>query len=377
MSPSFHGVALICFALAWASSAFCECAAINTHAITILIALSLDIANTLLFKSSPLQLYHPQLHTNMTGHGFFQYIWLKFLATMFRLLTFRQRLAGIDKDLAISDNPLRKLVQIPSRNAGRFIKAWLYSPPDSTTSSQTKKPLLINWHGSGFILPNLGIDVAFCSKIARETGALVLDADYRKGPEVPFPGAVHDVEDTLKWVANQPEQFDLNHIGVSGFSAGANLALVAASTLRQQFTPLEIPVVIAVYPLTDLAADPAGKTVPNPIRPIPAHVATIFNDCYVPNVASRTDPRVSPIFADPALYPATVAIFTCEGDTLAPEGINLAEKLNDGQRKVININLKGVYHRFDHASEPGTNDWEQREYLHKVSIKTIKEVFNL
>ncbi|KAK7415467.1 hypothetical protein QQZ08_012334 [Neonectria magnoliae] len=313
----------------------------------------------------------------MAGHGFFQYLRLKFFATLFRLMVFRRRLAGIEKDLAISGNPARKLVRIPSRDAGRFIKAWLYSPPDSTTAPQSKKPLLVNWHGSGFIFANLGTDVAFCSCVARETGAMVLDADYRKGPEVPFPGAIHDVEDTLKWVASQPEQFDVKRVGVSGFSAGGTLALIAASSLRKQLAPLELRLVIGGYPATDLAADPAGKKVPNPIRPIPAKVAAIFNDCYVPDVALRTDPLVSPAFADPGLFPATVAIFTCEGDTLAPEAIKLAERLDDGQRKVININLKGVHHGFDHAAEPGTNDWEQREILHRVSVETIKEVFSL
>ncbi|KAF7557401.1 hypothetical protein G7Z17_g660 [Cylindrodendrum hubeiense] len=312
----------------------------------------------------------------MARHGIFQYIRLKFLATFFRFMISWRGNTALLKDLAISDNPRRKLVQIPSRDAGRFIKAWLYSPPDPTTP-QTKKPLLVNWHGSGFIFPSLGKDVVFCSKVARETGALVLDADYSKGPEVPFPGAVHDVEDTLKWVASQPEQFDLSRIAVSGFSAGGNLALVAASSLRKQLSPLEIPLVISVYPPTDIAADAEAKTVPNPIKPIPAHVATIFNDCYVPEIALRTDPRVSPIFTDPKLFPPTVAIFTCEGDTLAPEGIALGQKLDDGQRKVININLKGVHHGFDHGCDPGTNEWEQREYYQKISIDTIKEVFGL
>ncbi|KAH7125900.1 Alpha/Beta hydrolase protein [Dactylonectria macrodidyma] len=309
----------------------------------------------------------------MAGHGFFQYLRLKFLATFFRLMSLRRTRAAIATDLAISDNPVRKLVRIPSRDAGRFIEAWLYSPPGA---DQAKRPLIVNWHGSGFILPMFGTDVAFCSLVARETGVFVLDADYRKGPEVPFPGAVHDIEDTLKWVANQTEQFDLSRIGVSGFSAGANLALVAASSLRKA-APLELSLVIAVYPPTDISIDPAAKTVPNPIKPIPAAVADIFNDCYTPDAATRTDPRVSPSYADPASYPPTVAIFTCEGDTLAPEAIRLAEKLDDGQRKVININLKGVPHAFNHAPEPGSNDWEQREILHNESIKVVKEAFEL
>ncbi|KAH7009693.1 Alpha/Beta hydrolase protein [Ilyonectria destructans] len=308
-------------------------------------------------------------------HGFFQYIRLKVAAIFLRFMIGRIGGPGLTKDLARAVHQ-RKIVYIPSRDPGRSIKAWLYSPPDST-ASQTKKPILINWHGSGFIIPSFGQDVTFCSHVARETGAMVLDADYRKGPEDPFPAAVYDVEDTLKWVASQPEQFDLDRVAVSGFSAGANLALVAASTLRKQLPQIQIPIVVAVYPPTNIAADPASKTVPNPIKPIPTSVAAIFNDCYVPEAELRVDPRVSPMFAEPALFPATVAIFTCEGDILAPEGIALAEKLDDGQRKLININLKGTPHAFDKGCEPGTNEWEQREYMHKISVENLKEALGL
>lgn len=307
--------------------------------------------------------------------GFFQYIRLKVVATFLRLMVGRISGPRTAKDLARAVYQ-REIVYIPSRDPGRSIKAWLYSPPDST-ASQTKKPILINWHGSGFVFASLGQDVAFCSHVARETGAMVLDADYRKGPEDPFPAAVHDVEDTLKWVASQPEQFDLDRIAVSGFSAGGTLALVAASSLRRQMPQIQIPIVVAIYPPTNLAADPTSKTVPNPKKAIPASVAAIFNECYLPEAAMRVEPRVSPLFADRAAFPATVAIFTCEGDTLAPEGIALAERLDDGQHKVININLKGTYHAFDKGCDPGTNEWEQREYMHKISVENLKEALGL
>lgn len=69
----------------------------------------------------------------------------------------------------------------------------------------------------------------------------------------------------------------------------------------------------------------------------------LFTDCYVPDESVRTDPRASPGMADPQSYPQTVAILTCEGDRLAPEGLALAEKLEqDGQRTVINEMLLGV-----------------------------------
>ncbi|KAF2185674.1 alpha/beta-hydrolase, partial [Zopfia rhizophila CBS 207.26] len=254
----------------------------------------------------------------------------------------------------------------------------LYYPPGHSASlSARATPILVNWHGSGFIFPLLGSDSLFCARVARDTGLLVLDADYRKAPETPFPGPLHDVEDALRWVATQPKRFDLTRVAVSGFSAGGNLALVAASALKRTLVDLTIPVVVAIYPVTDLSIKPEAKTVPNPRKPTSPHIANLFNDCYAPDKAIRTDPRVSPSLADPADFPPTVAILTCEGDNLAPEANALADKLGDGQRKVVNRTLKAVHHGFDKGAKKGTNEWDQREKAYTLTVKTLKEALNL
>ncbi|KAH7142698.1 Alpha/Beta hydrolase protein [Dactylonectria estremocensis] len=265
----------------------------------------------------------------------------------------------------------------PTDYSYRTIRAWLYFPNNNVNSGTVdKRPLLINWHGSGFTIPSFDDDIAFCSRVARDVGTWVLDADYRKGPETPFPGAVFDVEDTLKWVASQP-QFDLARIAVSGFSAGANLGLVAASSLRENLAPIQIPLVIAMYPVTDLSMDPYTKTVPNPYKAIPPRILQVFNDCYIPDLGCRTDPRVSPSFADPKSFPSTVVIITCERDTLAPEANTLASKLVDNERKVVHEVLKGVSHAFDKGCKEGTTEWEQREYLYHLCTQNLKKALSL
>ena len=80
------------------------------------------------------------------------------------------------------------------------------------------------------MLPNLGMDHDFCERVATEGNVLVLDVDYRKAPEDPFPAAVQDAEDTLRWAESQGHQFDLDRVALSGFSSGGNLTLVASST---------------------------------------------------------------------------------------------------------------------------------------------------
>lgn len=299
---------------------------------------------------------------------------------LFRILTRLQRkkLLKLDQLVGYDTKPIRVL--IPSRDQGRAIIGDLYYPPGLTGSSPAeKKSVIVNWHGSGFVLPCFGGDRVWCSRVARETGAIVLDADYRKAPEDPFPAAVNDVEDALKWIASKPDDFDTSRVAVSGFSAGGNLALVAASSLRQGLSHagLQIQCVAAFYPVTDLSIEATSKNVPNPIQPIPGSIASQWDDAYTPDASDRLDPRVSPSLAEPSSFPDTVVIITAEGDTLWPEAVALAEKIRETDRTVISDNLPGMHHAFDKGCEEKSKQWDQREIAYSTAIRALRDALKL
>lgn len=291
----------------------------------------------------------------MAHYTIFQHLYLKALAILIRTLV---SLAGNSsprqcRALVPPDVRQQRAIKIPSRDPERHILADIYHPPGA---SAAPLPVLVNWHGSGFVIPLLGSDAVFCARVAREAGVAVVDADYRKGPETPFPGAVDDVEDVLLWIASQGGRFDVSRVAVSGFSAGGNLALVAATKLRKKLASVVgINAVVSFYPYIDLAAPPEGKKVSKPIRPFPSWMLRLFNDCYVPDPGLRRDPAVSPYYADPADFPDTVALITCEGDVLRPEAEELVEKLrrnNDSGKRIIGYVCQGVRHGFDSGYLP-------------------------
>lgn len=144
-----------------------------------------------------------------------------------------------------------EVLQLPSRDDGRTIKAHLYR---STT--QKPSPILVNFHGSGFVIPLHGSDNDFAHRIVRDTDYSVLDVAYRLAPEHPYPAAPEDAEDAIRWVLANPQDFNSSRVAVSGFSAGGNLALVACSALLPKET---FKHVIAVYPPTDLEKHPKLK----------------------------------------------------------------------------------------------------------------------
>ncbi|KAH8659798.1 Alpha/Beta hydrolase protein [Xylariales sp. PMI_506] len=271
--------------------------------------------------------------------------WLRrqFYLTGVRILRLLFALTGGPKFQTSPD----EVMFLPSRDSGRQIKAHFYK--SLSQSQDGLSPLLLNFHGSGFVFPLHGTDDDFCRQISRETAYSVLDVQYRLAPNDPFPSAVHDMEDVVRWVKSQPG-FDQSRIAIGGFSAGGNLALVGASTFPKD----TFRSVLAYYPPTDLATDPYKKVQPDPTdRPLPAFMARCFDAAYIPFGTDPRDPRVSPSYADPQSFAPNVLIVTAAHDSLALEAEQLAEKIRPFSN-VVSKRMEKCKHGFDHDYEPGS-----------------------
>jgi len=137
-----------------------------------------------------------------------------------------------------------EVLHIPSRDSGRTIKAYCYHSSNRPTQP-SPVPVLVNFHGSGYVIPLHGSDDEFALKIQDNTSYTVLDVSYRLAPEHPFPAACKDAEDAVRYVLADLEKYDKNHISVSGFSAGGALALGLCGHVFSQGT---FEHVLAFYP---------------------------------------------------------------------------------------------------------------------------------
>lgn len=217
-------------------------------------------------------------------------------------------------------------IQIPSRDSGRTIKIHVYR---SSAPSQSSS-VLINFHGSGFLIPLHGSDGDFCRRISNKTEFTVLDVKYRLTPEHTFPAAPNDAEDVVHWVMQQQrqgQQFVNGRIALSGFSAGGNLAL----GMPPRFPRGTFHAILAFYPWLDLHKNPWTKIPPNILSiSMPAWLLNLCRRCYVPADTDSRDPRVSPVFAPVECFPDRVLIITASCDTLAPEGEQMVKRINQG-----------------------------------------------
>ena len=111
---------------------------------------------------------------------------------------------------------------------GGDIPIRIYSPRE--LKSDEKLPVLVWYHGGGYVIGDLDTHDSVCRGLANETDCVVIAVDYRLAPECKFPAAVEDCEAALKWVAAHAGEInvDATRIAVGGDSAGANLATVVS-----------------------------------------------------------------------------------------------------------------------------------------------------
>lgn len=155
-------------------------------------------------------------------------------------------------DLPTGDIAVLRDIAIPAPD-GRTIPARLYDP----RVSRAPGPLLVFFHGGGFVLGDLDSHEPLCVEIARTLDMPVIAIDYRLAPEHPWPAAPDDCEAAARWIAGNPRETGRVATGLvlAGDSAGGSLTIVTSLALRD--APAAVPVLVQwpIYP----APDPTGK----------------------------------------------------------------------------------------------------------------------
>ncbi len=183
---------------------------------------------------------------------------------------------------------------------------------------RTPGPVLVFFHGGGWVLGDLDGYEAPCAEIARALDMPVVSVDYRLAPEHPWPAAPEDCEAAARWVAGAPSALGLTPTGLvlAGDSAGGTLTIVTAMALRNE--PAAVPVIAQwpLYPAADLVTHyPSYQSFRDGYF-LTEEAMGWFNDQYLPLL---TDWRGSPMVAPLADLPPAV-VTTASLDPIRDQG---------------------------------------------------------
>jgi len=190
-------------------------------------------------------------------------------------------------------------------------------------------PVLVYFHGGGFVLCDLDSHDSCCRRLANGAGAIVVSVDYRLAPESPFPAAIDDAWAATLWVAAHLDELggDPARLVVAGDSAGGNLAAVVAMLARDWGGPA-IAFQLLIYPVVDQRRKraPASGGRPAAGGTLTAAHMQWFTEQYLGRDGDRTAVLASPILGDfTGLPPAHVV--TGALDPLCAEGEEYARRL--------------------------------------------------
>ena len=234
----------------------------------------------------------------------------------------RQMIRALDS----REVPIGRVEAIRVAGAEGQLPARVYTP---IAAGANGVPVLIFFHGGGWVLGDLDTYDTLCRGLAAAAGCKVVSVDYRLAPEHPFPAAIEDAYAAVKWVeANAPAiGVDANKIAIGGDSAGGNISAVVCQMARQKNGPA-IDFQLLLYPATQLRAktESRQKFIDDPVLDL--DTMRWFEHHYLGDEPSETDPRVSPLIAPSLAGLPPAYVLTAGLDPMRDEGRMYAERLS-------------------------------------------------
>jgi acetyl esterase len=243
----------------------------------------------------------------------------------------------------LAPQPVAKVddTSIPVAGGGS-VPARIYTP-----KGKGPFPVIVYFHGGGWVIANLDAYDATPRALANATGAIVVAASYRQAPEHRFPAAHDDAFAAYQWVLANAAGFggDATRVAVAGESAGGNLAINTAIRARDAGTTAPRHMLL-VYPVAGKDMTTPSYLVNAQASPLGAAAMTWFVKHVFGTSEQVSDPRIDLVSRTDlaGLPPATV--ITTEIDPLRSEGQDLAAKLAAAGVKVDAADYTGVSHEF-------------------------------
>jgi acetyl esterase/lipase len=215
----------------------------------------------------------------------------------------------------------------------------LYRP-----ASPGPHPILLYFHGGGWVLGDATSDDPFCRDLCDRSNAIIISANYGHGPEERFPAAIDDALAALRWAADNAAALGgvPGKLAVGGWSAGANLAAVVAQLARDNGGP-ELSGQMLITPVTDGSKPYRSHTENGEGYILTDALMKWFWSNYATE-EQRHDPKASPLLANTLAGLPPALVVTCQFDPLRDEGDAYAAAMAAAGVRVRHLKANGHTH---------------------------------
>lgn len=247
----------------------------------------------------------------------------------------------------LPNEPVSKTKDISVEGGEGELPARVYWPR-KTVELEGDLPVIVYFHGGGFVVGDVDIFDDLCRSLANATKAVVVSVEYRLAPMFPYPAAVEDGYAAVKWVAEHATELGANpeKLFIAGDSAGASISSVVAIKAVEQGGP-GILGQILYYPQPDMRGTLYDSiTNFSDGYGLSADMMTSFHEAYCSKVEDLGHPHLSPLLAPQlgGLPPALV--MTAGFDPLHDAGELYAKKLQEQGVPLTYLDYKDMIHGF-------------------------------
>lgn len=229
------------------------------------------------------------------------------------------------------------------------------------SSSTSKLPLIVYFHGGGFINCSASSTVFhdFCSSMVLDLHVAVVSVDYRLAPEHRLPAAYDDAMEVLQWIKTTQEDWlreyvDYTRCFLMGSSAGANAAYHAGLCVSQEadnLVPLKIKGLILHHPFIG-GVQRTGSEVKLVNEPhLPLCVNDLMWNLALPLGVDRDHEYCNPmvdggskLWKNVRLLGWKVMVTGCDGDPMMDRQMEFVDMLVTKDVRVVGHFSTGGYH---------------------------------
>jgi len=221
----------------------------------------------------------------------------------------------------------------------------LYRPHGSVASSSP--PVLVYFHGGGWVIGDLDTHDALCRDLADQSGCVVVSVDYGMGPEHRFPAAPEDCLAATRWVRDQADVLgvDASRLAVGGDSAGGNLAAVVSQMARDA-GDLPIAFQLLIYPATVQRRFTHSNAVNGQGLLLTVDSMRYFHDHYIDDAQHDFDWRAAPLLREDLAGLPPALVLVAGYDPLCDEGTAYAQRLTQAGNSATLVNFSRQIHGF-------------------------------